>query len=698
MSFLNPSFLWFLPLSAAPVLIHLLFAKKSLKIEFSSLFLLREVYFRRLNRIRISKWLILLMRCLALCFLLAAFSRPVANLAFFRNLLPSNSYSGGPLRVVFLIDRSYSMKCRFLGADRYGFSVKAVSAALKSLNRDDRAAFGFFSDSLEGPELAWSSDFENIRQKIRNSMPGSKTTDYKAALEKAYEFLSKEKDGKKIIFVASDSSMDGFRKSGNDLSRLSNYDSQTAVMGLFFEKPENNFWIEKIHADSIDDESGLYKSGSFGEKIKINSEVLSSTSSFAVLKMKIESGGAARFGKAVFNGKNFSILTFEIPLEGGDLNGKLTADHDALPEDNEYFYSFSKPAVKKRILLVWANPVSIKPGYGGYFIKQLFERVKESSVFELESMEASKAEGIAFENYSAVILCGLDAFNGRFKEKLSGPGLLWLIPSSVDKYGMRTVESMMGIKTAAAVSKKVFLEENKENPFFDKFDFSNYEVGKVSAARFFPVESPHAAIWNFSDGAVRYPALILKKSTTGGILLLWTSSLDLEFSDMAVKPVFAKWFFSSLAHALNMDFSLKKNMIFAGEKFDGRLKNSSMSKIEITAPDGKTNHVYSEGGNFSYELTDVCGIYRWKTSGAESGLPSRAVVEGSFAVNLDRSTGESLLETEDTPPWKKININDPLADFTAAAYGTEIWQIMLILGLVCSLVEFVLGSRKYVKD
>ncbi|MGN7614084.1 BatA domain-containing protein [Magnetococcales bacterium HHB-1] len=79
MTFLNPLYLWFLPLVAIPVIIHLLAKRRSRLIEFPSLIFLKKLEQDALRKFNVKQLLLLIIRSLIILLIVLAFSRPTLN-------------------------------------------------------------------------------------------------------------------------------------------------------------------------------------------------------------------------------------------------------------------------------------------------------------------------------------------------------------------------------------------------------------------------------------------------------------------------------------------------------------------------------------------------------------------------------------------------------------------------------------------
>src|SRR5437764_7957625 len=103
MNFLAPAFLAGLAAIAVPVIIHLIHRERRVVVEFPSLMFLQRIPYRSVRRQKIRHLLLLILRCLAIALLVAAFARP------FFDRRHSIAGATGAREVVVLLDRSASM-------------------------------------------------------------------------------------------------------------------------------------------------------------------------------------------------------------------------------------------------------------------------------------------------------------------------------------------------------------------------------------------------------------------------------------------------------------------------------------------------------------------------------------------------------------------------------------------------------------
>jgi len=116
-----------LPLAGLPVLLHLVFKRKSPTVHFSTLRFIKSSVQHTAARKRLQRWLLLAVRTLLLAFLIWAISQPA------RKLASQFLGSGGNGVAVVVADNSYSMEA----SDKDVTRLSRVNDIVQSLLRDD---------------------------------------------------------------------------------------------------------------------------------------------------------------------------------------------------------------------------------------------------------------------------------------------------------------------------------------------------------------------------------------------------------------------------------------------------------------------------------------------------------------------------------------------------------------------------------
>src|SRR5262245_48548654 len=135
MNFLAPAFLAGLAAIAVPVIIHLINRERKVVIEFPSLMFLERIPYKSVRRQKIRHLALLILRCIAIALLVAAFARP-----FFAKHQAAITGTGARELVV-LLDRSSSMGY----ADRWDRAKDAARKAITSATATDHVTLVVFA-------------------------------------------------------------------------------------------------------------------------------------------------------------------------------------------------------------------------------------------------------------------------------------------------------------------------------------------------------------------------------------------------------------------------------------------------------------------------------------------------------------------------------------------------------------------------
>ena len=134
LEFLFSAALFALPLVGLPVLLHLLFRRKSPIIPFSTLRFIKSSLQQTAARKKVQRWLLLACRMLLLLLLIWAVAQPVRMLA-------SNFFTSGPsLIAAIVVDTSYSMDLRDQQISRLDQANSIIEGLLRDQLRDARVA------------------------------------------------------------------------------------------------------------------------------------------------------------------------------------------------------------------------------------------------------------------------------------------------------------------------------------------------------------------------------------------------------------------------------------------------------------------------------------------------------------------------------------------------------------------------------
>ena len=144
MDFLSTFYLWLLPLSSLPLIIHLFFNRKYRTIEYSSIEFLKILKVDSMKRIKIVEILLLILRTLIILFIILMLSRPVVHGSFSKSISSSN-----PVFCLIAIDDSFSMTRSNNTVKILDFYKQDVSKIISTLPVNSKIEIISLSDTMK---------------------------------------------------------------------------------------------------------------------------------------------------------------------------------------------------------------------------------------------------------------------------------------------------------------------------------------------------------------------------------------------------------------------------------------------------------------------------------------------------------------------------------------------------------------------
>ncbi len=232
MSFLAPLFLLGGLLVAIPVVLHLTRRRRE-PVPFPSFLLLQMTSATaRFKRRRFRNIPLLILRCLALLLLAAAFAEPVLR----GGVLAATG--GTPLDLAVLVDRSLSMAV----GDRMEAAREAAGEELGGLGRDDRAiVLGFDGRAAAYTEL--TGEPGALRQAVAGLSAGGGGTSFVSALGLAGRLLPATSGRRREVVLISDLQRSGFEDGRPQPSLPPGVELRVRHVGR---TPPANAWIAEV--------------------------------------------------------------------------------------------------------------------------------------------------------------------------------------------------------------------------------------------------------------------------------------------------------------------------------------------------------------------------------------------------------------------------------------------------------------------
>lgn len=675
MSFLAPFFLAGLAAVAIPVLIHLIQRERKRVVEFPSLMFLRRIPYQSVRRRRIRHWLLLMMRAGALALIALAFARP-----FFRQSAIAAAAAGGAREVVILLDRSASMGY----GDHWQRAQEAARRVVRGLGSGDRATLVLFGRNAE-ENMRATADRARLEAAIGAAKVGSGATRYGPALKLAESILSRSPIRRREAVLISD-----FQKAGWGSSDDAHFPEGTTLTTESVATPGT----ANVSVPSV-----TFARSSFSgqERVAVTAGITNRgdapltavpvTLSIDGRELQTEHANVAAHTSA-------SVTFAPFTLAEANVRGTVRAGTDPLAADNTFYFSLA-PTAPLSVLIVDGSD---RGGSSLYLAKAL--EIGATPSFQVAVTSAGRLTAGSLEKRSVVILNNTGfppAMTGgvlkRFVER--GGGLLvvtgdrssWpaseagLLPGQIGP----PVDRLSGRKGTLG-----YLDYS--HPVFEVFkaprsgDFSSAHVFQYHALT---VTAPNHVLARYDDGGVA----AAEGKVGVGRVIVWTTTLDDTWTDLAVKPVYLP-----LVHQLTRylaRYEQASSWYTVGQVLDlSTYATKTRGDRIVFTPSGRRETAGASAPGL-LEL-DEQGIYELRSPGTTTDRPE------AIAVNLDPAEADlTPLDPAELAGAVTGRAADSGSPPAAAVEMTRedaerrqgVWWYLLFAGLLLLAAETVISNR-----
>jgi hypothetical protein len=682
MSFLTPFFFVALGSLAIPVLIHLIQRERKHVVQFPSLMFVRRIPYQSVRRRRIRHWFLLLLRAAAIALIVAAFARP-----FLRQNAIAAVVSGGAREVVILLDQSASMGY----GDHWTRAQTAARAAVDGLGADDKATFVLFAKNAE-ENMRATSDRMRLTGAVNAAKVGSGATRYGPALKLADSILARSSLKRREDVLISD-----FQKTGWSGSEEVRFPDGVVVKTVSVASPD---------AANLAVPSVSFARANFSGQERITVTAGLSNKGDALLKdvpvtLTVD-GHEIETARATVQPHAAGSVTFtQFTLVGPNVRGSVRAGTDLLPADNVFHFVLS-PAVPVSLEVV--NGAEGNSDASLYLTKAL--SIGTNPIFQIDVTTASRATPASFDKRAVIIL------NDTMFPPAGGAGVL---RKYVERGGGLLIVS--GDRTAwpQGASSEADLFPGKLGPSVDRaagrsgslgfLDYSHavFEVfkaprsGDFSAAHVFKYRGlqPGPAdrvLARYDDGAVA----AAERKVGAGRVIVWTTTLDDSWTDIAVKPVYLPLVQQFARYLAN--YEMPTSWMTVGQVLDLAARARTKADRIVVTPSGQrsTQKGTSESGAEGLLELNEQGVYEIRPAGTTTGRPE------SIAVNLDPPESDlaaldpgELVATVTGHATPVVSEQAAVQEMTReeAERRQSLWWYLLMTGLVLLAVETMIANH-----
>ena len=691
LTFLAPFFLAGIVAAAVPIYLHLVQRERKDAVEFPSLMFLQRIPYRSVRRQRIRHWALLALRCLALLLLATAFARP-----FFRR--DSGITAGGPgstREVVVLLDRSYSMGY----GDRWTRAQGAARRVVDGLRAGDRATVIAFDETAEALTEP-TADRGRLSSAIDRATAGSGGTRYAPALRTAQKILAVSNRPRREVVLVSDFQRRGWEARddvqlppGATFTPVDVSDARTADVAV------TTATLRRERPGDRDHLVAAARVANSGEGAVANLPVTLSLNGRVVETRRIQLAP-----------RSAATVTFaRVPIPDGETRGTISAAPDALPPDDTFYFTLSPAQELSVLILEPADPHANQSLY----IRRVLE-LSETPPTRLTIKRVGQLAAADLAGRSLVILNDVafpqaDAARRLAEFVARGGGLLIVLGehSTPGAWSGENVARLLPGTVGATVDRTgdagaTLVSVEYTHPVFELFN--QPRSGDFATARFFRYRvldvrggartDTTAILARFDDGGIA----LAERTVGAGRVLVWTSTLDNFWNDLALQPVFLPFVHQLARHAAR--FTEAKPWFTVGEALDvGRqpaaARAAAEANVELVAqaPSGARTQLGGRGGPRSLPLREH-GFYQVRPLGGTAGSGR------SVAVNVDPAEAD-LSHMDPAELVAAVTKQGAAAQAAAALDATPeeaeqrqtLWWYLLAAAVILLAAETVVANR-----
>ena len=647
--------------ASIPLVIHLLNRERARRLVFSTVRFIQMSHQTNVQRHRLKRLLLLLMRILMLILLGLAFARP-----FFAEDPATAPELGGVRNAVIILDTSYSMQYE----DVFALAKKEAINRLDSLESADAVALILSADKAR-KVLPIDSEHNHIRTAIESAETTNYTTDYLDAIHTADEILKAVSVGQKQIYLVADLQKSGW-ENFLETDRLSP-DVNIEFVDVAEEQPDNRA-VTDINVPPVvlieqKDTELVARIHNFSsepvEKLPVTLFIDDNKVDTTQLDIAPGNSADAAF-KVKINLQSESAHT-----------GWVEIDNEALKIDNRrYFTVQSMKSIKTHCVNGEQKRSDIEDET--FFLTRAVLNIGDAGAPIDYTESTTFPSAASLKQYDVLILANVSQITAAEAERLKtyvngGGGLIITLGDQVDsnvyqQHLAGTENSLLPCTIMQAVGDPIGKEQfqviasvDYRHPIFMPFNNPNH--GDFAKARFYryyqtvPIADA-TTIAAFDDGN---PALLEKIYGTGRVLF-FTSTIDREWNDLPIHAVYLPFLHEAIKYlALKQAGKTPDYHVGDGVEYNGS-QDSAGKEVAVFDPDRKEARMtLNEQGNLFYENTENPGIYSVHRSGEKPH---------NFVVNVD--TGESDLTPRNPEELTSMLVGTTETDRTPTELTPEV--------------------------
>ena len=495
MQFLHPYFFYALPALLIPVFIHLFQLRRFQVQAFTNVALLQKIRFQTRKSSQLKKWLILLIRLLAIACIILAFSQPY---------LSNQTVQKNNSETVIYLDNSFSMQA-------IGPKGSLLSRAIQDVitGFDETEKIGFFTNDTSYK----STSIKDLKTNLLSIKYSQNQLGLNTLFLKGSTLFSDSKTSSKTLVIVSD-----FQRHKEEALTAGDTSIRVVLVPL---KPINtaNSYIESVSLEpSLNANYILSVSGK------------TSHTTNAPIPVTLYENQKI-IGKSILEKSKNYKTSFVVP-NSLEFNGQLSIEDTQMPYDDTFYFNIPK-AEKIAVLAINDNSNST-------FLKKLYT----GDAFIYQSQNYKTLDFSQIKTQNLIVLNGLSQISVALKNSLEAfmntGGIVVMIPAK--NGNLKSYNQILATQTSNQLEPLKIQEKRITNIAFNhpilknvfEEKVTNFQYPKVQC--YFPMSNTTNSILSFENQQV---FLVQFKS-----LFVFTAPLETEASNFINSPLIVPTFYN----------------------------------------------------------------------------------------------------------------------------------------------------------
>ncbi len=686
MNFLNPFILFGLFAASIPVLLHLLNLRKLKTVEFSTLRFIKELQKTKIRKLKLKQIILLILRTLIIIFAVLAFARPTiqGRLPFIESYAKTSA--------VILIDNSFSIDVSDERGNRLKQSKQAAKEIISALKDGDEIAILETANIKNREQYSFTRNFDLINEAIDKITIRNNKSNLETSLKLASQMLENAKNINKELFVISDFQTNVLDKN-SDSTKIFAEDIGLYILPIGMDSKAD---IQNLSIDSINVISKIFQINRLVEaevSIRNNGK---STASAVVISMQFNNQKVAQRSLDIPAGEVRTISIAANATTTGAISATVQLESDALDIDNTASYGFIIPETPK--IAIVGNDNQRK--FASSLLKTVLVNDYNTNIKEVNSGTFSSID----LNSMDVVLIFDDINNSdllRLNQYVANGGSAFIFANDLNPVNLNTTLNKFGFGNSEERIYKTNLparisEIDKMHPLFEGVFLGETESKKniesPEILKAYPVKSGQGII-KMNDGN------FLAESRIGqGKVLYCAVSPVLNWSNLPISSLFPVLIYRGITYLTATESSSMMAILGTPITLNIPKKYKNIDNLKIVDPKGneffKSPAILPSGALLQLDDLEMPGVYNIYNANNK--------IVSQVSVNLLNT--ESVLTPiikDDLVKYLKdksvVDISPEfIEDYTTvnksikrSRSGTELWQLFLILALVCAVAEMI---------